>query len=166
MVGGDWNIISTWVLGMIILIWGNNHIVNGGTWLLFSPYIGNVIIPIDALVCFRAVGIPPTSYTKDVQGILDTDNFMVEIDIREIYHFPYQFPIIIYDGCYAHNTMIMIIDIGKMMAGKWYGKYADMIRTYGKLFLGNCRGSILHGGKLSMCGGKLFHELFDGFYGV
>ena len=34
-------------------------------WLPFFifPYIGNVIIPIDELICFRGVGIhPPTSY--------------------------------------------------------------------------------------------------------
>ena len=35
--GGDWNM-----------------------WMIF-PYIGNVIIPIDELICFRGVGQPPTS---------------------------------------------------------------------------------------------------------
>ena len=28
---------------------------------LFSHSVGNVIIPIDELICFRGIGIPPTS---------------------------------------------------------------------------------------------------------
>ena len=32
-----------------------------GTWMLFFPSVGNFIIPIDKLIIFRGVGIPPTS---------------------------------------------------------------------------------------------------------
>ena len=33
-----------------------------GTFFFMFPYIGNVIIPTDALIFFRGVGIPPTRY--------------------------------------------------------------------------------------------------------
>ena len=40
----------------------------GGLELFYSPYmpyIGNVIIPFDELICFRGVGIPPTRFMLD-----------------------------------------------------------------------------------------------------
>ena len=57
-------------------IWPQNDLVNGylmvisgdsgwwfGTWLLWLPFhIWNVILPIDELIVFRGVGIPPTRY--------------------------------------------------------------------------------------------------------
>jgi len=57
-------------------IWPQNDLVNGylmvingdsgwwfGTWLLWRPFhIWDVILPIDELIFFRGVGIPPTRY--------------------------------------------------------------------------------------------------------
>ena len=67
LVGGDLNIISTWVLGMIILIWGNSHIVNGGTWLdYFLHSVGNVIIQRDWNQQLATLERDETSWVYDI----------------------------------------------------------------------------------------------------
>ena len=60
----------------------------------------------------------------------------------------------------------MIIDIGKMiweMIWEICGYDKDMGNYFWAIFEDLY---FIHGGKFSMCGGKLFHQLFDGFYGV
>ena len=60
--------VSMIIFHVTMLIMINNSgqsIINlvGGDWnmTLIFPYNGNVIIPIDELIFFRGVGIPPTS---------------------------------------------------------------------------------------------------------
>ena len=40
-----------------------SELVGGLEHFLFSHSVGNVIIPIDELIFFKGVGIPPTSYS-------------------------------------------------------------------------------------------------------
>ena len=59
-----------------------NHFCNfvhqawsSGWWFgifVISPYIGNVIIPIDELIFFRGVGQPPTSHPLVIEGFNGT----------------------------------------------------------------------------------------------
>ena len=46
----------------------------GGDWNMtfIFPYIGNFIIPIDEVIFFRGVGIPPTSLESDCGSVFDT----------------------------------------------------------------------------------------------
>ena len=51
--------INSWFVNQQTLVGGLEH------EFYDFPYIGNVIIPTDELICFRGVGQPPTSNDKE-----------------------------------------------------------------------------------------------------
>ena len=49
------------------------------------PYIGNFIIPTDELICFRGVGIPPTSFILQLlKGLVGMLHMYVQTYVRPI----------------------------------------------------------------------------------